>query len=75
MSNAQWGRDWYEAPTEIVRGGKPWYFAASAQEIRGQTKKALTREAKELGLKYRFIWNRRNHEYGMWIDRKPKYFV
>ena len=69
MSNAQWGKDWYEAPTQITRGGRTWYFAASAQEIRKETKPALIKEARELGLKYRFIWNQRNYEYEMWIDK------
>ena len=33
MSNAQWGKTWYQAPTEIVRNGKVYHFEMSEQEV------------------------------------------
>ena len=72
MSNAQYGRTWYEAPTKITRAGETWNFTASAQEIAKYGKQALIRAAHREGVRYRFIWNQRNAEYEMWTRPKPK---
>lgn len=71
MSNAKWGNTWYEAPTQITRGGEDWQFAASAQEIgylkRAGRWEALLRDLKANGFQYRKVWNRRNSEYELFI--------
>lgn len=67
MSNAQWGKTWYQAPTEISRNGKTWHFALSQQEIDQYGKANVIEACKAEQVHYRFVWTR-NSEYELWTD-------
>ena len=67
MSDAKWGKTWYQAATEITRNGQTWHFTKSAQEI-AELKQAgeyaqYLKSLKSKGIQYRTIWNNRNWEY------------
>jgi hypothetical protein len=49
MANNQWGRDWYEAPTEITRNGQTYYFVGNIENGCGTFTKVGVRRLKEVG--------------------------
>jgi len=59
MSNAQWGKTWYQAPTEIVRNGRIYHFRMSEQELNeaehNGTLGDILRNIKNNGQLYRII--------------------
>lgn len=48
MANSQWGRDWYEAPTETTRDGKTYYFVGNIENGSGTFTREGIRRLKEV---------------------------
>ena len=82
MSNAKWGKTWYQPPTEIIRNGITYEFAMSEQEVEESEHNNeladILLNIKEAGRSYRIIKPSPNHSTipnskgELWITKESK---
>jgi len=69
MSDAKWGKHWYESPMQITRGGKTYYFIGRIDSFTKQQLKDMRLRARRKHISLRAIRNK-DEEQELWVDSK-----